>query len=303
MFKSISIGNYKQLQNVSVSFQITDENPTSILVGDTLSGKREVLEVIPFLFGHTPSFQDQSAYYHHRGITLHDKQNMTQTDSIDFTLEFKTNHAISPSFKYEGGTYGSWIKTNETPATIHPESLSKVKLYSFTENCINGINETCSSGISSSGVGLLSYIEFTAEHQPEQMGSILGSLMNIFPEITGALVYTKQGNNFEIGEICQSRCPQFESPVFFSMKNGMTYKITHVPMAILTSLACLTVCAAKHTSSLILIDEFDQHLDVDRAFKLFCQLEPMAEINGKQLILTTSKREFLMNRNSHYLEA
>ncbi|MDS1821052.1 AAA family ATPase [Vibrio parahaemolyticus] len=301
MLKTISIGNYKQLNNIDIAFEKSFEDPTCILVGDTLSGKREALEVIPFLFAHTPSFQDQSACYHNSGVALHSKQNMTATDTIDFTLGF-SDHTIHSSFKYEGDTYGSWIKTEDPSESIKSESITKAKLYSFTESTRQGFTEACSSYIKPCGKGLQPYLIFLAENYPEKLGAIMSGLMRVFPEITGVMVFTNTGNNFTIGDIEDSRCSQYESMAFFTMNNGMTYPLTHLPMSILTSLTSLVICASDHSSSLILIDEFDLHLDTNRAFKLLTELEALTIVNAKQLIVSTTKREFLMKPNAQYLE-
>lgn len=301
MLKTISIGNYKQLSNVEIAFEKSFDDPTCILVGDTLSGKREALEVIPFLLAHTPSFQDQAARYHNSGVTLFDKENMTATDTIDFTLGF-SDYIIHSSFKYEGGTYGSWVKTEDSAVSLQSESLTKAKLYSFAESTRAGFAEPSASYIKPCGKGLLAYVVFLSENHPEKLGTIMSALMKVFPEVTGALVFAEQGNNFNIGNFDLARCSRHESMAFFTMNNGMTYPLTHLSMPILTSLASLVVCASSHSSSLILIDEFDLHLDTNRSFKLFTQLEALAGVNAKQLILSTTKREFLMKPNAQYIE-
>lgn len=301
MLKTISIGNYKQLSNIEIVFEKSLDNPTCILVGDTLSGKREALEVIPFLFAHTPSSQDQSACYHNSGVVLHSKQNMTATGTIDFSLGF-SDHIIHSSFKYEGGNYGSWVKNEDPTTSIQSEAITKAKLYSFTESTRQGFTEACSSYIKPCGKGLQPYLIFLAEDYPEKLGAIMSGLMRVFPEITGTMVFSNTDNNFIIGDIDHSRCSQYESMAFFTMNNGMTYPLTHLPMSILTSLTSLVICASNHSSSLILIDEFDLHLDTSRAFKLLAELEVLTTANAKQLILSTTKREFLMKPNAQYIE-
>lgn len=301
MLKTISIGNYKQLRNVEIAFEKSFDDPISILVGDTLSGKREALEVIPFLLAHTPDFQWQAACYHTSGVVLLDKENMTSTDTIDFTLGF-TDYIIHSSFKYDGGTYGSWVKTEDSTVSLQSEALTKAKLYSFAESTCEGFAEASASYIKPCGKGLLAYLVFLAEDHPEKLGTIMSGLMRVFPEVTGTMVFANQGNNFSIGNLDIARCSRHESMAFFTMNNGMTYPLTHLPMSILTSLTSLVICSSNHSSSLILIDEFDLHLDTNRAFKLFTELEALSGVNAKQLILSTTKREFLMKPNAQYIE-
>lgn len=290
MLKNISVKSYKSLSDISVSFS----SRATIIVGNNFSGKKSLLELVPFVFSHTPDFRCQESMYFSSGITLLEPKNMSLGEDIEFSLEFDES-TYCARFFYEGGTYGAWnldSKSNISDDLVS-ESLKSVKVYSFIESDRNSFVKSAPSIFRSSGEGLMGYLSHLAGNEEGVLGRILTSMKEIFPELDGAVILSEK-SSFIFGCGDKKECDSYQSSCYFFLDNGQMFPLDKMPISFITALACLTICSSKHTSNLILIDEFDVYLDVDRSFKLFFEMEKLASISEKQVILSSTKIEFLM---------